>query len=405
MEQLCVAQNRMNNIVLSSDISRIPSKIAIGEDGFSKQTADQWKTFIMIYATTILWDMLNVSGRKILGHFVRACNLLVSRIVNKDELKEAYERLKDMARIIESTYGPEFITSNIHLALIFLIAVGIMRLNGYIGSYPNSNRQIEPELMKIFLKNALVDYHLTRNWTPGLLDNTLHLIKPKKAVGSLALTSTIDNKELKYFLSHRHQISVAFKIYGTEPIPGRMLSPSYMGVIMPLELKKILYEWYKILYKGKYKNIEEFMYPVINQHTKLQIGDEIFGSMISSYKNNSIILAKWKAKEDKTSDIYLGEVQYYFEHTLRLPQGPKTQLLAYIRWYKCASSSATQFKYSFMNSKVSNTEIWKTEHYKEGYDSILPVHRILCRAIKIKYHVGNSENYISIVPLNRRFNF
>ncbi|CAG8697786.1 33107_t:CDS:2, partial [Gigaspora margarita] len=166
-------------------------------------------------------------------------------------------------------------------------------------------------------------------------NNALSILKKYKnkiiaipPVGSLALTSTIDNEELKYFLSLRHQTSVAFKIYGTEPIPGRMLSPSYIRVIMPLELKKFLHEWL-----------------------------------------------------------------------------PKTYLLAYIRWYKCASSSATRFKYSFMNSEVSNTEIWKTEHYKEGYDSILPVHRILCRAIKIKYCVGNSENYISIVPLNRRFNF
>jgi hypothetical protein len=99
----------------------------------------------MIYATTILWDMLNVSDRKILGHFVRACNLLVSRIVNEDELKEAYERLKDMACIIESTYGPEFITSNIHLALHIpdccrdygpinnFWLFPFERLNGYIG--------------------------------------------------------------------------------------------------------------------------------------------------------------------------------------------------------------------------------------------------------------------------------
>ncbi|CAG8551005.1 20513_t:CDS:1, partial [Racocetra persica] len=167
--------------------------------------------------------------------------------------------------------------------------------------------------------------------TFGLLNNTLHLLKPKKAVGSLALTSTMDNKELKYFLSLRYQTSVALKIYGTEPIPGRMLSPSYIGVIMLLELKKSLYEWYKILYESKYKNIERFMDLVINQYTKLQIGDEIFGSMILGHKNNSIILAKWQAKGDKTSDIYPGEVQYYFEHTLRLPKGPKPHLLAYIR--------------------------------------------------------------------------
>ncbi|CAG8732126.1 491_t:CDS:2, partial [Racocetra fulgida] len=116
-------------------------------------------------------------------HFVRACNLLVSRIINENELKEAYERLKDMACIIESTYGPEFITSNIHLAL--------------------------------HISDCCQDY------------------------GSLALTSTMDNEELKYFLSLRYQTSVALKIYDTEPIPGHMLFPSYIGVIISLELKNL----------------------------------------------------------------------------------------------------------------------------------------------------------------------
>ncbi|GET54740.1 hypothetical protein GLOIN_2v1625072 [Rhizophagus irregularis DAOM 181602=DAOM 197198] len=117
MEQLRVAQNRMDHVKLPSDIGRIPPKIAIGSDGFSNLTADQWKTFIMIYSTAILWDMLDDNDRKILGYFVRACNLLVTRIITEDDLKEAQERLKDMAYLIENTYGPEFITSNIHLSL------------------------------------------------------------------------------------------------------------------------------------------------------------------------------------------------------------------------------------------------------------------------------------------------
>ena len=61
--------------------------------------------------------MLDDNDRKILGHFVWACNLLVTRIITEDNLKEAQERLKDMAYLIERVYGPEFITSNIHLAL------------------------------------------------------------------------------------------------------------------------------------------------------------------------------------------------------------------------------------------------------------------------------------------------
>jgi hypothetical protein len=91
----------------------------------------------------------------------------------------------------------------------------------YLGSYPNSNQQIEPELMKIVLKNALVDYHLTREWSSSFLDKTLHFLEPKKVAGSLALTAK--SEELRHFLSMRHNLS---KIYGTEPIPGQMLTPS-----------------------------------------------------------------------------------------------------------------------------------------------------------------------------------
>jgi hypothetical protein len=143
-DQLRVAQRRMNNVQLPSDIGRIPPKIAIGE-GFSKLTADQWKTFIMIYATTILWDMLDDNDRKILGHFVRACNLLVARFVTEDDLREAQERLRDMSINIERTYGPEYITSNIHLSLHIPECIRdygsvysfwlfpYERLNGYIG--------------------------------------------------------------------------------------------------------------------------------------------------------------------------------------------------------------------------------------------------------------------------------
>jgi hypothetical protein len=63
----------------------------------------------------------------------------------KNDLKEAQKRLEEMAHLIKSTYGPEFITSNIHLVLhivdccrnygsiysfwLFLYE----RLNGYIG--------------------------------------------------------------------------------------------------------------------------------------------------------------------------------------------------------------------------------------------------------------------------------
>jgi hypothetical protein len=108
----------------------------------------------MIYATTILWDMLDDNDRKILGHFVRTCNLLVARFVTEDDLQEAQERLMDMSINIERTYGPEFITSNIHLSMHIPECIRdygsvysfwlfpYERLNGYIGKPHISGTQI-----------------------------------------------------------------------------------------------------------------------------------------------------------------------------------------------------------------------------------------------------------------------
>ena len=79
-QHLEIMQKWANNIKGPSDIGRIPNKIAVGE-GFSGFTADQWKTFILLYATTITWDLLNDNDRKILSYFVRACNILVCRII------------------------------------------------------------------------------------------------------------------------------------------------------------------------------------------------------------------------------------------------------------------------------------------------------------------------------------
>src|SRR3954447_19350947 len=98
--------------------------------------------------------------------------------------------------------------------------------------------------MKIVLKNTLVDYYLTCKWSSGLLDESIHLLLPKKAVDSLALTE--EREELQYFLSLWHNTS---KIYGTETISGQFLKPSYLRVIIPLKLRKSLYEWYSILYE------------------------------------------------------------------------------------------------------------------------------------------------------------
>ena len=73
-------EKRAKTIKIPADMGRIPNKIRIGE-GFSGFTVDQWKTFILIYAIPLMWDLLTEPDRKILENFVRACSLLVCRII------------------------------------------------------------------------------------------------------------------------------------------------------------------------------------------------------------------------------------------------------------------------------------------------------------------------------------
>jgi hypothetical protein len=113
---LSLMEDRAKKLQVPADIGRIISKIATG-DGFSRFTADQWKTFVLVYATSITWDLLREPERQILTYFVRACSILVCRIVPKVNLEEAHRCLLKMVKLIENNYGPEKITPNLHLCL------------------------------------------------------------------------------------------------------------------------------------------------------------------------------------------------------------------------------------------------------------------------------------------------
>ncbi|RIA83212.1 hypothetical protein C1645_834163 [Glomus cerebriforme] len=173
----------MDNIDLPSDISQISPKITIG-------------------------NMLDNNDRKILGNFVHVCNLLVVRFIIEDDLKEAQEKLKDMAYLIECIYGSEFIISNIYLML---------HISDYYYNY-----------------GSIYSYWLF------LLERLNGYI----TVGSLAFI--VEREELQYFLSIKHNTSIFFKLYDTELISDQMLKPLYINIVMSLELYRSLYEWYSI---------------------------------------------------------------------------------------------------------------------------------------------------------------
>ena len=72
---------------------------------------------MLVYATTIIWDLLSNDDRKILSYFVWACNILICRIISKTGLEKAYQYLLSMVILVKKSYELKKITPNMHLCL------------------------------------------------------------------------------------------------------------------------------------------------------------------------------------------------------------------------------------------------------------------------------------------------
>ncbi len=142
--------------------------------------------------------------------------------------------------------------------------------------------------------------------------------------------------------------------------------------------------------------------------------------MSSRYVKSLFIMAKFITKDDGI-DCYPDQVQYFFKHTINLlmmdlknifwhnllDDGPKEHFLAYIRWYKHASSRSIRYHFSSDNDyNTCNVELWSTEFYQESRDCIILVHHILNRFILVNYQVSdqrNSREYLAVNQINRKY--
>ena len=330
-ENLELMEKRSKNIKIPADLGRIPNKITTGE-GFSGFTADQWKTFILVYATPIMWDLLSVPDRQILGNFVRACTLLVCRIIDNEILSEAHDRLLKVGKLIEEHYGQRLITPNIHLSLHLteccqdygplyaFWCYSFERMNGklginpselrlllycsftdsfLLGSFPNSKRCIEPELLRIIMQNCRVDNLISiQSGNNQNLIDALELIKPRPTTGSLAAYDGFNSEELLQFRRmFRHNLDDT--ITGSELFPGELLNPIHDQVDLPDNLLRTLITYYGEIYDDKgfefismndlfERNLQNdssnryvIVQPKINQCGRIRMAAEIFGSVLS----------------------------------------------------------------------------------------------------------------------------
>ncbi|GET51673.1 hypothetical protein GLOIN_2v1775288 [Rhizophagus irregularis DAOM 181602=DAOM 197198] len=364
---------KIDEFKVPADLGRIPGKVDCG-DGFSNFTADQWRIFFTIYATVSLWEHLSENDQKILMNFVRICSISVSRIVEVDFIREAHQKLINLVKLIEENYGRDKITPNLHLSLHLCecsLDYGPLYtfwyfsfecMNGMLGSFPNSRRKIEPEIMRRLM-----------------FDNQI------KADQFSA------DEMRRFWLTSRniHESTTT----GKEAFLGEMLRPVFNDIVMSSDMLDLIVEYYMASYEtmefrkpfGEGAEDSIIVQIKMNQFGRCRIGSEIFGSSISSrHVKSSFILAKFMT-ESGDIDCYPGQVQYFFTHAVNLPDGLSKHNLAFIRWYKPAESSNIRYHFRVRDDEICNVELCGTEFYPESRDCIIPVHHILGRFIPTKY--------------------
>src|SRR2546430_953743 len=182
-------------------------------------------------------------------------------------------------------------------------------MSGILGSLPNSNRKIEPELMRRLIFDSQVESIISSS---GVEMKGLELLGRRPHIGSLSVTDEFSSDEMHRFRMNLYNIPVS-QVSGSEIFLGEFLKPSFNNTLLSSEMLDLM---------------------KMNQFGRCQIGSEVFSSSISiRHAKSSYILAKFITK-DGTVDCYPGQVQYYFTHTVDLPNGPAEHFLVYVHWYE-----------------------------------------------------------------------
>ncbi|PKK78265.1 hypothetical protein RhiirC2_770368 [Rhizophagus irregularis] len=255
-------------------------------------------------------------------------------------------------------------------------------MNGVLGSLPNSKRTIELELLRIIVQNLRLDSLISAQSDNAKLMNALPLVQSRLTTGSLAAYDGFDFNELYHFMQNFHQNIDNTITTGSEEFQGEMLTPRNR-VLLSNATYELLVKYYNDIYDWNFTSIAD-----------------LASSDLSSGDSNQSI-------DDESIDIYPGHVQYYFEHTVQLPIGPKTHRLTFVNWYLWAPNEKTRFHCRIGNwdDKSCNVELWKYDFHELSRDAIMPIHNIYSRFLPSKFTVGtrNPTTYMAVIPINRQF--
>ena len=398
-------QEKVDRCESPSSMGRIPHKIA---SSFSSFTADQWKTWTMVFSMYALHGVLEQEHLECWYLFVQACNILVSPMLNINDAMEGHKLLLQFCKQFQQLYGRDKVTPNMHMHMHILNCIldygpvyafwlfSFERYNGILGSYRTNNRSIEVQLMRHFVQEMEIsklhirDENYTAHSIVQELDQTA------------AVVGTLNDMLAQNSTSHL-EIQTASRLPACEV--NRMiwhcLEPfDLVGVSNEIFLDEssiaYLIESYKVLYNqaANYQQISFYA----KKHSKMKFGNNVYGSQQSQSKRSSFILAAWCGRDGKvdinTVDLRPGRVLYYIKHCLTIGQNVVPHVFAFVQWYQHHSLQ--------QNVVTTRMETWCANLFEPfGPASFLPVQRIQSQFVAA-FNSMNDEDTLYVCPIPQK---
>jgi len=137
--------------------------------------------------------------------------------------------------------------------------------------------------------------------------------------------------------------------------------------------------------------------------SRLRIGDEYFGSLLSRSEHSSYVIGAFLNEENDLL-YWPGQVRFFFVHKLRLPMpdGWETREhhFAFVEWFQ-QHERCNHFNVA--SRMQQSQELWNSLLVPHNVECILPVQRIAGRFVKATYHLPRTErDLIAVIPINRK---
>ena len=328
-QDLVIIEERMSHMQAPYSIGRLPLKIGSGFSGF---TADQWRNWTISYSPIALRDVLHRDHLQYWLLFVKACNLLSTRYLKKENILLADQYLHFFCKKYEVN-GKEACTPNMHLhlhlkeclndfgPLYSFWCYAFERYNGMLGKFPTNNKNIEPQLMRKCL--LMQELHSLQFPHEGELLQSLISDHLPKLSGGLLSATTDEMLHFAQLSAPMLSTSADFKITGNEKMLLKVKQ-----IVLNEDMITCLKCSYSLLYPGII--FDGVFQRFAKESRRASFLNEVYGSKLMSRENkpsSSAILPTVNSNLPQS----VGEIQFFLQHHLGVKGD---HLFACVYWYQ-----------------------------------------------------------------------